>query len=227
MAHLPPASPHQGARVLDVGCGQGTQLVRLARSGYHVTGVDPSLELLDLAARSVDGEAPETRSRVVLRPGDIDGLDDFGSFDAVCCHGVVMYLRSLQHGLSRLCSAVAPGGLVSVLARNRANLVWRAALHQDWPAALAAFASRYYTNRLGIERVRADDPGEVISGLDDLGLDVVAWYGVRLWTDHWGDVPPPDDFDLVLEAEQLAGERDPYRQLCSLTHVLARRRPRP
>jgi S-adenosylmethionine-dependent methyltransferase len=47
-----PAPP---VRVLDCGCGQGTQLLRLARRSYQVTGVEASADLLarleqDLAA---------------------------------------------------------------------------------------------------------------------------------------------------------------------------------
>ena len=34
-----PAPP---VRVIDLGCGQGTQALRLARRGYDVTGVDAS-----------------------------------------------------------------------------------------------------------------------------------------------------------------------------------------
>jgi len=37
-----PAPP---VRVIDLGCGQGTQALRLARHGYDVTGVDASAAL--------------------------------------------------------------------------------------------------------------------------------------------------------------------------------------
>ena len=46
----------RSARVLDVGCGQGTQALRAARAGHEVTGIDSSPELLARARDLYDGE---------------------------------------------------------------------------------------------------------------------------------------------------------------------------
>ncbi|WNF31096.1 class I SAM-dependent methyltransferase [Streptomyces sp. C11-1] len=80
------------ARVLDVGCGDGEMVWRLAAAGHQVTGVERSAGMLSAAAERI-AAAPELAERVTLVEGDIDALpfaDD--SFDAVCCHSVVMYL---------------------------------------------------------------------------------------------------------------------------------------
>ena len=79
----------RGVTVLDVGCGQGTQALRLASSGCRVTGVDPSSDLLDLCAEA----ALARRLDVELLRGrieDLDGLCGDRRFDLVCCHGVMM-----------------------------------------------------------------------------------------------------------------------------------------
>ena len=225
MAHLPDPAAGAVVRVLDVGCGQGTQLVRLARAGYAVVGLDPSDELLDLARQSLKSEGDEVRSRVRLRQGGIGdwrraGLD----FDVVCCHGVVMYLPSLAEAVRELVAACRPGGLVSVLSKNRNNLALRAAMAGDWEGAVTAFDRRSYTNRLGVEGARADDPEEVLAALSVAGAEPVAWYGVRLFTDHWRDVESPPEIAAILEAEAEAGRRDPFRRMAALTHVVARRR---
>src|SRR4051794_6500659 len=59
-----------GARdVLDIGCGQGTQAIALARAGHRVTGLDPSAELLETCAAAVAAEPEEVRRRVRLVHG--------------------------------------------------------------------------------------------------------------------------------------------------------------
>src|SRR5690242_10676180 len=38
----------EGARLLDVGCGTGTEAIWLARRGRHITAIDPSPQMLDV-----------------------------------------------------------------------------------------------------------------------------------------------------------------------------------
>jgi hypothetical protein len=73
---------------------------------------------------------------------------------------------------------------------------------------------------------RADQLDEVVTDLASCGLELVEWYGVRVFNDAVAsDVAVPDDEDLaaLLDAEDAAGRRDPYRWLGSQMHVIARR----
>lgn len=215
--------PERRLRILDVGCGQGTQAVRLAAAGHDVTGVDPSAELLDVAATAAREQGVELR----LLAGRLEELPtDLGApFDVVCCHGVLMYLPDLDDAVGRLVALVAPGGLLSLLTRNRFGIAMRAGMSGEWQAALDGFEARHYDNRIGVLGVRADEPSEVAAALQRHGAEVTQWYGVRLFTDTWSsDVPVPAGEELagLIAAEAEAGRRDPYRQLTSLTHTLAR-----
>jgi len=96
----------------------------------------------------------------------------------------------------------------------------RAGMSREWSGTLAGFDAAHYTNRLGIEKVRADDPADVRHAIDRAGGEAVHWYGVRLFTDHWPNEPAPD-IEEALAAEEEAGRRDPYRALAALTHTLA------
>ena len=212
----------RGVKVLDVGCGQGTQAVRLARAGHHVLGLDLSIELLGAAEAAAHQEPAEVKARLRFEHGDLLDLppETRGQFDLVCCHGVVMYLPSLDGAVVALASTLRPGGLLSVLTRNRAGIAMRAAMAGDWAGAAAGFDATHYGNRLGIPNVRADEPTDVEAALAAANVDRTDWYGVRLFTDHWGDVAVPPDIDAIVAAEGEAGQRDPYRQLAALTHTL-------
>ena len=226
-SHLPAPVGSVPLRALDAGCGQGTQLIRLARAGYHAVGVDLSEELLDAARAAMAAEPAEVRSRITLIQGDLHDLKQLvdPGFDVVCCHGVLMYLPSLERALHALASASRPGGLISVLTRNRAGIAMRAGMTGDWRGALDGFDARSYGNRLGLADVRAHDPQEVVIALREMGVVTTQWYGVRLFSDHWGDAEPPSDFEDLLAAELEAGRREPYRRLAALTHTIGVRTP--
>lgn len=221
--HLP--GDGQRLQVLDAGCGQATQAIALARLGHEVVGLDVSERLLGQARRAAANELPEVRERLRFVRGDVLslGAEHVGRYDVVCCHGVAMYLPALDEAVAALCRAARPGGLVSILTRNRAGIAMRAGMTGDWAAALEGFDARFYDNRLGVEAVRADEPAEVRAALTAENAVVEAWYGVRLFSDHWDTDEPVGDLDGLIAAESEAGRRDPYRAVCALTHTIARR----
>jgi SAM-dependent methyltransferase len=212
--------------VLDAGCGQGTQAIALARLGHNVVGLDLSATLLDTALEAAAAEPNEVQERMSFVIGDLLALEEQHArrYDIACCHGVAMYLPSLTDCVNALAGAVRPGGFISLLTRNRASIAMRAGMRGRWAEALDGFDARTYKNRVGIEAVRADDPREVQDALQAAGADIVAWFGVRLFTDHWERERPGDDFSELLAAEEEAGRRDPYRSLAALTHTIARLR---
>ena len=110
-----------GATVLDVGCGQGTQSLRLMGRGCVVTGVEPSSDLLARFRNDASdaGVSPE------LVQGEIDELDALlarRTFDAVCAHGLLMYLDDPGKAIAQLTERVAPNGMLSITFKNAHGL---------------------------------------------------------------------------------------------------------
>ncbi|MEU1792386.1 methyltransferase domain-containing protein [Streptomyces sparsogenes] len=209
-------------RVLDVGLGQGTQALRLARAGHEVTGLESDPAMLDAVREALAAEPAGIRERVRLIEGD--GRDTGahflpGAFDVVLCHGVLMYVPEPDPMLAALARVLAPGGLLSLLVRNADALALRPGLQGDWDGALAAFDSPAYTNRIGLS-ARADRREELTTTLTAIGAPLHTWYGVRVFTDLApDDSGVPDDWDRLLEAEDRAGRTDPYRAVAALLHL--------
>lgn len=228
--HLP-APP---ATVLDVGAGQGTQALRLARLGFDVTAVEPDSRMRDAFEVALGQERPDVARRVHVeagRLGALPGVVTGRTFDVVCCHGVLMYLDAARPAIVELCALVAPGGALSLLARNADAMALRPGLRRDWTAVqrlLDSAASEHptYVNELGLP-ARADRLEELASFVAGRRMHVEQWYGVRVLTDGVPvDEPVPDDPDEVaalLDAEERVGRTDPYRRLATLLHLIGRR----
>ncbi|MFD5723047.1 class I SAM-dependent methyltransferase [Streptomyces sp. NPDC127036] len=212
----------QRLRVLDVGMGQGTQALRLARAGHQVTGLEQDATMLSVAREALAAEPEGIRSRVRLIEGDgrETGVHFLpGSFDVVLCHGVLMYVQEPDALLAGLARMLAPGGLLSLLVRNADALAMRPGLHGDWAATLSAFDTTTYTNRLGLD-VRADRLSTLTGTLAGIGAPLHAWYGVRVFTDTAADgAAVPADVETLLAAEERAGRTDPYRRVAALLHL--------
>lgn len=225
-AHLPPAP----ARVLDVGCGQGTQALRAAALGHRVTALDASRDLLDLLERDLragdqqEGPAGAPPEVEIVHAGveRLDELFEAASFDVVLCHGLLMYFDDPGPLLASIARLLAPGGTLSLVVRNGDALAFRPGLRGDWAAARAAFRDAGYTNRIGVA-ARADRLDELARRLAVHELRVVAWYGVRVFTDTAADdAPVPADLAELLDCEEVAGRTDPYRKVAALTHLVVR-----
>ncbi|MFH9607766.1 methyltransferase domain-containing protein [Streptomyces sp. NPDC017448] len=210
-------------RVLDVGMGQGAQALRLARAGHSVTGLESDAEMLTAARESLATEPEGIRERVRLVEGDgrETGVHFLpGSFDVVLCHGVLMYVEEPDPMLAGLARMLAPGGLLSLLVRNADALAMRPGLAGDFGAALAAFDTATYTDRLGLT-VRADRLDALRATLAGIAAPLHAWYGVRVFTDNVDDDVelPADELERVLTLEDRAGRTDPYRGVAALLHL--------
>jgi S-adenosylmethionine-dependent methyltransferase len=215
------------ARIVDVGGGAGQQSIRLARKGYEVTILDPSPEMLDEARRRLASEDEDVRRRVRLVEGEGErGHEVLGGekFDAVLCHGVLMYLEDTWPMIQGLSTLAPSGGIVSVLTKNASALAVRPALEGRYRDALSLLEADRDLGRLGVI-TRGDTVEGLSEAFAEAGLAVERWYGVRVFSDHLGDSVPGEDLPEILELEWEAGKREPYRSVARLIHMVGRRKP--
>lgn len=119
--HLPrlvPFDRYRGRRVLEVGCGAGTDLIRFARNGARVTGVDMASSAVKLAAGNFSMEG--RKADLLVADGEALPFAD-RSFDLVYAHGVVQYTTS-DRALVQECRRVLnPGGVAIFQVYNRVS----------------------------------------------------------------------------------------------------------
>src|SRR4029077_8705328 len=87
---LPPPQTKRSLHALDLGCGTGASAVRLARLGIHMTLLDSSPAMLDIAKRAA--QEAGVNGRIELKLGDAAqtvNLFPVESFDIVLCHNLL------------------------------------------------------------------------------------------------------------------------------------------
>jgi SAM-dependent methyltransferase len=122
-------------RVLDIGCGDGSLILHLARALPASTflGVDLSATNVDAARARVD--AAPARDRITIERGDFLALDA-GRFDLVVASSSLQAMHATSRELAdRLAACTAPGGLLIHLtpcrcAYNSVLTIARRALRQ-------------------------------------------------------------------------------------------------
>lgn len=240
-AHLPPPP----ARILDVGAGQGTQALRLAARGYSVTAVEPDAAMREAFTDAAGQQPDEVQARLELRAGGLGTLapavagtaiGPSPTYDAVLCHGVLMYLPAPDAAIAELASFVGPGGFLAVAARSAVFLPWRPLLRRNWAEVQGAFAELDAAAREGrdaryVNEIGSPARADTVEGLTALcaasGLRCEDWYGVRIASDDRdvaASVPADEgELDAIFDIEERLGRSDPYRQLAALFHLIARR----
>lgn len=109
-------SSFQGKKVLEVGCGAGIDLVRFARVGANVTGIDLSKTAIDLARRNIEQNGL-TADLFVMNGEAMQFHDD--SFDVVYAHGVLQYTADTKKMIAEIHRVLKPEGEAILMVYNR------------------------------------------------------------------------------------------------------------
>lgn len=95
-------------RLLDVGCGGGVLAEEFARMGPRVTGIDLSVESLQVARAHALGESLS----IDYRAASAAELPfDSGSFEVVSCCDVLEHIPHWEHAIAEVERVLLPGGL--------------------------------------------------------------------------------------------------------------------
>jgi S-adenosylmethionine-dependent methyltransferase len=212
---------------LDLGGGTGATAVRLAQLGMHVTLLDSSPAMLEIAKRAA--REAGVAEKVLLQEGDAIQLESFfapRSFDVILCHNFLEYCNDPGAVLWAAARALRDSSaILSVLVRNRAGEVFKAAiLAGDLAASENGLNAGWGQEALYGGRVRLFTPDSLRAMLSEASLAAIAERGVRVLADY---LPPrvsrTADYERIFELERELGTRPEYAAVARYTHCLARR----
>ncbi|WP_394792136.1 class I SAM-dependent methyltransferase [Rhodoferax sp.] len=101
MRHLPKRPPRPGARLLDVGCGNGAFLAMAKAAGWQVQGIDFDPQAV-AAARS--------RGLDVICGGLDQILEQEGTYDCITCSHVIEHVHAPRHWITQMHALLRVGG---------------------------------------------------------------------------------------------------------------------
>ncbi len=101
--------PPPPSRVLDMGCGTGWTSSFLARTGYDVTAMDISLDMIRSAKRI------HSQSSLDFIVGDFENVPVASTFDAVVSYGSLHHCANLSSALRGCWQALKPNGLLILM----------------------------------------------------------------------------------------------------------------
>jgi 2-polyprenyl-3-methyl-5-hydroxy-6-metoxy-1,4-benzoquinol methylase len=224
---LPLPGATASLRALDLGCGTGANGLRLARLGYQVTLMDFSGPMLEIAQRAA--QEAGVMEKIETKQGHADRLADFfdePAFDLILCHNILEFVEDPSAVVRGAARALRnSSGILSVLVRNRAGEVLKAAiLSGDVDSAANNLIAEWGNEALYGGKVRLFTPETTRTMLKAASLEVVAERGVRVMADYLSPrVSLSEEYQGVFELERKLGSRPDFSAIARYSHFLARR----
>jgi S-adenosylmethionine-dependent methyltransferase len=211
---------------LDVGGGTGAISVRLARLGLHVTLLDSSQAMLNIAKRAA--QDADITEKLALKHGDADKLADLfntRSFDVIVCHNVLEFVGNPVVVLQQCARLMHDSSaILSVLVRSQAGEVLKAAMQSgDLAAAEKTLKSDWAEESLYGGAVRLFTPEALHTMLKSVSLQAIALRGVRVVSDYLpSKLPRAAEYDRIFALESKLGCRPEFAAVARYIHCLAR-----
>ncbi|MBV1857110.1 MAG: methyltransferase domain-containing protein, partial [Nannocystaceae bacterium] len=204
-----------GARVLDVGCGDGAHCLVLAQRGFGVTGLDNSPAQIARAERAKDALGVNAS----FVKADMRDMPGGGPFDAILCVGTTFGYYDDEENravLRSLAGMLSPGGRLLLHVFNRDHIIGRLPSRAWWQGhgclVLDEAQMNFFTNRLAVHRTLVFEDGRQfehriqIRGYNahelgrmcvDAGLRVIEISGSRSTRGRFYGASSPDIWLLV------------------------------
>ncbi|GBC62006.1 class I SAM-dependent methyltransferase [Desulfonema ishimotonii] len=180
-----------GSRALDIGTGTGQCAAYLARSGFDVTGIDLSEEMVARAG----AHARQYRLPIRFQTGDAEAPDfPDSTFDVVVARNLLWTLPRPERALREWRRILRPDGILVVSDGFWMNTTWRRAYRLAFNAFRRMFGKgngvsvRFFCTYVGLQRdlpfyegICAEDACELLRAarFREIRIRDAAWFGLN------------------------------------------------
>jgi SAM-dependent methyltransferase len=104
-----------GKRVLEIGCGIGTDTIQFMRNGADIEAIDLSIESVKIARARIASEFPDHRYRGAVWCQNAEAELPLGPFDLIYSFGVLHHTPHPDRVLKLARSRLKPGGELRIM----------------------------------------------------------------------------------------------------------------
>lgn len=173
----------QGKKVLEIGCGIGTDTINFARHGALVTAVELSGKSLEIARQRA--RVYGLQDRIRFYQGNAEELATFvpvEAFDLVYSFGVIHHTPHPERVVEQICHYVHPGSTVKIMVYHRYawKVLWILLTYgrgQFW--RIPELVARYSEAQEGCPVTYTFTRREIGALLECYGFEVT-----EMWVDH-------------------------------------------
>lgn len=227
-ANLQDFLPGSARSVLDIGGGTGAMAILLARLGLHVSLLDSSQPMLELADRAAQEAGAATN--ISMKHGDALHLSNIfaaASFDVILCHNILEYVDdpcAVLRGAARVLRD--SNSIISVLVRSQSGEVLKSAIQEgNLAAGEKNLSAEWAHESLYGGKVRLFSYEGLQKTLTDAGLTVTAERGVRVLSDYLpAKVSKEGEYGRILDLELKLGKRPEFARVARYPQCIAHRK---
>jgi len=187
---------------------------------FQVVLLDSAEEMLGIAKK--EAEASGIATRISFHHADANRLQELfeaASFDLVVCHNLLEYVADPAAIAAKIAHVLRKDAVASFVTRNRAGIK-----SGDWALAKENLSGESVLDSLYGKPVRVFEPRDIIEMLARSGLEPIALYGIRVFSDHRDPKDLADEvaYQQILQLELLLGAKPEFAGIARYTQVIAR-----
>jgi ubiquinone/menaquinone biosynthesis C-methylase UbiE len=172
----------KGKKILEVGCGAGSDLIEFAKNGAVVSGIDLSNKSVELTIKRFELYG----YKGVIKEADAENLPfDENTFDMVISNGVIHHTPDIVKAISEIYRIVKPDGEIRIMLYHKYSIVslqmWIVyGLLKGKPFRSLDEIFYYHHESIGTKVYSAEDARELFSQFRDVEIkSVVSTHDVR------------------------------------------------